>query len=550
MATPPSSSPAPPSNPVSLLSRVEAARVDIRELRVMSDVGDKLWEKFCLKLGGKKDCLPLVSNFAFVNPKYVVEALESIDNAVYRSNVMLLYDLCREQCGLPSVARTTVSLASSDKLHAPTHSSDGQGPVSKRLKMSSFLDGVDEAPWLCHRRMIMAMVRTLIVHDPIQIHRSGLVCGRLWVRPLAYLPGLFLTVGFPSPLRMILQRTNERNEADPDNTWALHEKERQAGYCSFYDSLEELQKAVGSSEVKATKITLATKPHTSPPKFRLICDAKENRLNKLVECPERIVLSRVYHKFQRGTELVWIGFRLAVSGSSLCASIPSKKLESMRELVLQALASHKIIPFVHALLGPLWKALGGVKEMPTKGIGPNHLFARRFPAGTTTEMVADASPWGFGGALSLDGVISNFFFDPVLPSDTKRFEAVVGDHRFQSLWESLAVLIAVRLWRKYLPPSASIRCRSDSRTAIGAVMKLRTSSPAINMVMAELAWECACDMRALRMSYVHISSSANGVADKLSRMTAPSSPGVIPVALATATRSLCQPRNDAFWKVA
>ncbi|KAF4723201.1 hypothetical protein FOZ62_032278 [Perkinsus olseni] len=96
-------------------------------------------------------------------------------------------------------------------------------------------------------------------------------------------------------------------ESDPDNTWALLKNERQAGFCSFFDNVDALCEAVGSKDIVVTKIALATKPHTSPPKFRLICDARENRLNTLVKCSERIVLPRIADVVQNVHELAEIG---------------------------------------------------------------------------------------------------------------------------------------------------------------------------------------------------------------------------------------------------
>ncbi|EER18121.1 hypothetical protein Pmar_PMAR009147 [Perkinsus marinus ATCC 50983] len=93
-------------------------------------------------------------------------------------------------------------------------------------------------------------------------------------------------------------------ESDPTNTWALLDEERKAGFCTFYDSFDDLAVAVGSRDVIVTKIALATKPNTDPPKYRLICDAKANSLNEVVHCREKIVLPRVSDVVQNIHELM------------------------------------------------------------------------------------------------------------------------------------------------------------------------------------------------------------------------------------------------------
>ncbi|KAF4678945.1 hypothetical protein FOZ60_015866 [Perkinsus olseni] len=353
-------------------------------------------------------------------------------------------------------------------------------------------------------------------------------------------------------------------ESDPDNTWALLKTERQAGFCSFFDNVDALCEAVGSKDIVVTKIALATKPHTSPPKFRLICDARENRLNTLVRCSERIVLSRIADVVQsihelaeiggwsgieclsadfqnafklitidsaekrfhicffqgvwillhvlmfgvKSSPLVWCRYSSAACRSScLRVSVPSDKFLSMLELAKKALSSGpavcskllrrlcgklcwsgQVVPFIHSLLGPLWKAVSAAEGKCRKSsswvlvssVRRSLLWFKCFLE--RANRVAESC--GLGGFLSIDGSIEYYFHDKISQHDVKKFGAAVGDHRYQGLWEALALLVAVRLWRKRLPLSVSLLCRSDSRTAIGAALKLRSSSPSINQTPA------------------------------------------------------------------
>ena len=66
--------------------------------------------------------------------------------------------------------------------------------------------------------------------------------------------------------------------------------------------------------------------------------------------------------------------------------------------------------------------------------------------GTTIEIGTDASPWGLGGWLSIDGVVTHYFACPITKEDVSMFSTPTGSADGQQLWECLAVLVAIDVW--------------------------------------------------------------------------------------------------------
>ncbi len=60
-------------------------------------------------------------------------------------------------------------------------------------------------------------------------------------------------------------------------------------------------------------------------------------------------------------------------------------------------------------------------------------------------IATDASPWGIGGVLLCEGIPVAWFADELHRSDLRRFNAKRGTSDFNTLWEALAILVAVRL---------------------------------------------------------------------------------------------------------
>ena len=140
----------------------------------------------------------------------------------------------------------------------------------------------------------------------------------------------------------------------------------------------------------------------------------------------------------------------------------------------------------------------------------------------------------------------------VSPDDTSKFGIQIGDGNGQQLWEALAILVAVDLWSAHWKQQRIVlKVRSDNVTALTLLTKMRPPSPSIAVVARELA------MRLVDMSFPPDAEHTPGVghvlADKLSRVYAPSGKGVLDdslhPALASAQEAHAPVRDDTWYRV-
>ena len=62
------------------------------------------------------------------------------------------------------------------------------------------------------------------------------------------------------------------------------------------------------------------------------------------------------------------------------------------------------------------------------------------------EIGTDASPWGLGGWLAIDGVITQYFASQLTQADSENFAIPLADACGQQVWEALPMLTAIDLW--------------------------------------------------------------------------------------------------------
>ena len=133
------------------------------------------------------------------------------------------------------------------------------------------------------------------------------------------------------------------------------------------------------------------------------------------------------------------------------------------------------------------------------------------------EFVLDASPFGIGGLLIENGVCTEFFSDALKAEDYHRFEHQPGDAAGQQTWESLAAMVAIRLWRsKWTSERIRITVRGDSIAMLSLVLNMRPKSTQMRLIGQEIALDLA-EVSFLPLIAEHIPGVANVAADKLSR---------------------------------
>ena len=104
---------------------------------------------------------------------------------------------------------------------------------------------------------------------------------------------------------------------------------------------------------------------------------------------------------------------------------------------------------------------------------------------TGWEVITDACPWGIGGVLYHNKVAKRWFASH-LPSELlNKFKASVGDPSFNTLWEAVALLVALRLWLPSTDRRLSTRIKSDNVGALRTLLKLTSPSQAMGVVARE-----------------------------------------------------------------
>ena len=163
-------------------------------------------------------------------------------------------------------------------------------------------------------------------------------------------------------------------------------------------------------------------------------------------------------------------------------------------------------------------------------------------------LAVDASPWGIGGMLILDYKIISYFATPITEHDIAKFSASVGDSRWNTRWEALALLISFRLWLpQFSDLHMSIRCKSDSRAALGAILKLSSPSRELATIEREISLDLAQGVYELAV-LEYIPGVTNVIPDALSRLRAPQ-PKQLPTCVAGVPTANAPPRDDTFWRV-
>ena len=90
------------------------------------------------------------------------------------------------------------------------------------------------------------------------------------------------------------------------------------------------------------------------------------------------------------------------------------------------------------------------------------------------SMFVDASPWGGGAFLSLQGAPVAWLSTAWSPSDEAHLGLRIGDHRDQALVELLIVVVAAKAWTTTWGQTPTVlTTRSDRIAALGALERAR-----------------------------------------------------------------------------
>ena len=300
-----------------------------------------------------------------------------------------------------------------------------------------------------------------------------------------------------------------------------------------------------------------------------------------------------YHKASLGQSLRWVGMMININDESVEVIIPTDKLCEIREMALKFLRSNVIPdkelrsfigkamniagvifvwkPFVTQLYAALYSPKspdaprGCTWTTQVKSslhwiiafldYGSDTMISKRTWSlsefnedGNRVVITWDASPWGFGGTLQIDGRIHEYFMDEPAEFETNLLSLVPGSSASQQTMECLGGLIALRHWAdRWRNKSSKLAIRSDNIGALVLLGKFETRSTVNNLI----AWEAALDvgMSSFRpQASVHVPGFTNKTCDMLSRANQPGHKFVLPCCLKNVPRANLCVRDATWWK--
>jgi hypothetical protein len=188
-----------------------------------------------------------------------------------------------------------------------------------------------------------------------------------------------------------------------------------------------------------------------------------------------------------------------------------------------------------------------LKQYFSGKLGPlERTFRIKIPETSWLVISVDASPWGIGGILHINGKVVKWFSDVIQDDDLRILKAARADPAFQTTWEALAILVAVRIWLALAHEGIRIEIRSDSLSALSAAGKATSGSRAVRVILCELALDEA-NLVGGSCYLTHIPGCSNVWPDALSRLHAPQQSS-FQIELNDVERTPVCPRNNSFWR--
>ena len=177
-----------------------------------------------------------------------------------------------------------------------------------------------------------------------------------------------------------------------------------------------------------------------------------------------------------------------------------------------------------------------------------HFSARAmFNRAGNIEIIMDASPWGLGAALFIDGMPLEYFCSIVDQHDVDVLGLTIGSCVAQQTVEALTVLVAMKMWfHRIEEQRCCIRIKSDSISALYMVANMSSKGRGCKIIARELALLFA--LQCHRPDILeHVPGICNKVADKLSRKYEPGHHFQLPPVLAAASEVFPEVRGPKFY---
>jgi len=156
----------------------------------------------------------------------------------------------------------------------------------------------------------------------------------------------------------------------------------------------------------------------------------------------------------------------------------------------------------------------------------------------------DASLWGAGGVLYIDGKATEYWVTRWTDDDAKKFQTTLGDPAAQTAWEYLAVLLSLIIWAPSFT-NVGLAILGDNLASLTGVLELKGKN-ILNLITRELSWRRV--RGGWRYAAGHLPTEKNVIADSLSRMFTPeaSERKPLPPILRDAVVKECPDRADIW----
>ena len=314
---------------------------------------------------------------------------------------------------------------------------------------------------------------------------------------------------------------------------------------------------------------------------------------RFISCFILLGVRLAFDKAKIGNRLTWIGMDIWVRDWCVEVQVPLEKLNDILAIVEGFLSSNvvsvrdlrslagkstsiaSVLYMWRPFLQQLWAALSATSQSKaplntvwTKQIQTALCWLRAFVKGqqgtvkrlfsyescfglaSPLLITTDASVYGIGGWISLNGVPIAWFSDDLRDDDFSVLGHGFGDNRGQQAFESLALLVAVRTWSAlWRDRRVKLALRSDNLGALSIFSAFKGAEGAMNLVAREFALEMA--EGSFEQDLVsHLPVVANKTADVLSRRRDPkyAQSWAPPAFLASARRVHLAPRPRSWWK--
>lgn len=168
--------------------------------------------------------------------------------------------------------------------------------------------------------------------------------------------------------------------------------------------------------------------------------------------------------------------------------------------------------------------------------------------GARVSMTLDASPWGIGAVLSVDGELQEWIADALTTDDEDVLGHQIGTAEGQQTWESLAVLVAMRAWaHDWRRTRAVLEIRADSIASLTMTLHMKASGRGPGIVARELAL-CLGEAEFRPDVGCHVPGVANVTADTLSRRFQPGKAWSLPGCLQGKPETVVGIRNRKWYR--